>query len=191
VRRLLVLLSIFSLVAACTTDDGRTLSAPKPGATAPTTVPPAIVTTPGTLSLTSSAFGEGQLIPYQHSCKGSNLSPPLSWTAVPQAAVELAIVVRDSDANGFIHWIVAGLSRDLTGLSEGAVPEGAVIARNDFGTVGWSGPCPTTGVHHYVFSLHVLAEPLGLQPDTPAADAAQLIESGSLDVAQLTGTFAA
>ena len=38
--------------------------------------------------------------------------------------------------------------------------------RNDFGKVGWGGPCPPSGTHHYRFTLTALAAPLGL-PDHP------------------------
>ena len=35
-----------------------------------------------------------------------NLSPPLEWSGVPEAAVDLAVLCEDPDAPGgrFVHW---------------------------------------------------------------------------------------
>ncbi len=35
---------------------------------------------------------------------------------------------------------------------------------NDFGTVGWGGPCPPSGEHTYIFELVALSEPLDYPP---------------------------
>jgi len=64
------------------------------GAVSPTTVT--------TLRLTSPAFGNGQPIPPEYTCVGDDVSPPLAWTGVPAGTAELALVVRDPDADGFV-----------------------------------------------------------------------------------------
>jgi Raf kinase inhibitor-like YbhB/YbcL family protein len=187
----LALLVVAALVASgCNDDDGRTLREPAPGATVPNTLAPETLGTTAPLALTSSAFADGQPIPDRSSCKGEDVSPPLEWTGVPPAAAEVAIVVRDRDAGGFVHWVLSGLSVEVAGLAEGALPEGAIEGRNGFGTEGWRGPCPPSGVHTYVFTLHVLSEPIGLAPGLSAVDAAALIEQASIDKTDLTGTFA-
>ena len=57
----------------------------------------------------SSAIPDGGEIPARYTCRGEDVSPPLLWTGVPSGTVELAVVVRDVDAEGFVHWVVAGL----------------------------------------------------------------------------------
>ncbi len=180
-----------ALLVGCASDDGRDLVAPRPGQTAPlrtTTSPPAVQATE-LLTLTSPAFAEGEPIPARFTCDGTDASPPLDWNGVPSAAAELAIVVRDPDAGGFVHWVIAGLAPQLTGIAEDAVPEGSVEGQNGFGRTGWAGPCPPTGIHTYEITLHVLSESLGLQPELPAADAAQLVETASIETATLRGTY--
>jgi phosphatidylethanolamine-binding protein (PEBP) family uncharacterized protein len=46
----------------------------------------------------SSAFEYGRPIPRRHSCEGEDLSPPLSWSGLPQGTRSLALVVDDPDA---------------------------------------------------------------------------------------------
>jgi hypothetical protein len=77
--------------------DGRTLAPAKPDQTA------SIVTT-STLDASATfqlatPFGETTPIQQQYTCKGEDISPPMSWVAVPTGTAELALVVTDSDAD--------------------------------------------------------------------------------------------
>jgi hypothetical protein len=113
-------------------------------------------------TLSSPAITEGGEVPVRYTCRGEDVSPPLRWTGTPVGTVEIALVVRDVDAEGFVHWVVAGLPPDLDGLAEAAVPAGAVEATNDFGRPGWSGPCPPAGEHAYELRIYALARPSGV-----------------------------
>jgi Raf kinase inhibitor-like YbhB/YbcL family protein len=115
---------------------------------------------PATIRLSSPAFAAGAGIPPLYTCDGADISLPLRWSGVPTAAKSLELTMLDRDVpGGFTHWSVTGLSPRLTGLSAGHVPPGAVQALNDFGYVGYGGPCPTVGdtAHHYVLTLTALA----------------------------------
>lgn len=182
-------------------DDGRTLRAPPPGATAPplpTSTTAAVELNPpggsqepaNTVVLTSVDFSDGAAIPERYSCTGENISPPLSWTGVPPEAVELAITVTDLDSEGFVHWAVAGLSPALVALDEGAAPEGSVPARNDSSELGWFGPCPPPGAtHRYVFRLYALSAPSGLGPGVSGDEVVAALASVPGVSTTLTGTY--
>jgi Raf kinase inhibitor-like YbhB/YbcL family protein len=143
------------------------------------------------LRLTSPAFADGQPIPLEYSCRGADVSPPLAWTGTPQGTAELALVVRDPDADGFVHWVITGLPPAVTGLARGNPPASATEARNDFGRQGWSGPCPPAGTHDYEFRLFALAQPSGVTAGADGAQAAMRIESAqALATAALRGTAA-
>ena len=107
------------------------------------------------LTLTSSAFEPGGVMPAKYTCDGQDVSPPLEWTGNDAVtAGPYAVVLEDEDADGFLHWFVYGIGSRA--LLEGNVraPEG----RNDFGDVGYGGPCPPEGdgAHHYVFHVYQL-----------------------------------
>jgi Raf kinase inhibitor-like YbhB/YbcL family protein len=143
------------------------------------------------MELTSSAFAGGQPIPQRHSCEGEDLSPPLSWTGVPEGAASLALIVDDPDAprGTFTHWLGWGLDPVVGGLEEGeAAPE---EGRNDFGVTGYRGPCPPPGhgPHRYFFRLHALADELELEPGAGRADLEQALAGRSVSVAELMGTY--
>ena len=117
--------------------------------------------------LVSPAFDEGGPIPDTYTCNGENVSPPIQWAGVPDGAVELVLTLLDPDAPAgvFTHWTVYGIDPATTGFPGGAVPEGTSQGLNDFGEIGYRGPCPPEGEsHRYVFTLATLAEPSGLEP---------------------------
>ena len=77
-----------------------------------------------TIRLECSAFKEGGTIPKVYTCDGTDTSPPLEWSGVPEAARSLSLIVEDPDApvGTFTHWVLFNLPSDLKGLSEGIAP---------------------------------------------------------------------
>lgn len=144
----------------------------------------------GGIAITSTAFADGEPIPVEYTCDGDEISPPLTFTGVPADTAELAVVVRDPDADGFVHWVIAGIPADAGGIDEGAPPAEAVEADNGFDELGWAGPCPPEGDHTYEFTVYALGEPSGLEDGAGAEDGAATIEDADpIAVATLRGTF--
>jgi Raf kinase inhibitor-like YbhB/YbcL family protein len=109
-------------------------------------------------TLTSPAFHAGATIPIRYTCDGKGVSPPLRWTAPPPGTTTLTLTVTDPDApsGSFLHWRASGISPRARGLREGQ--HAPTEARNDGGSVGWTGPCPPGGTHRYVFVLKAYAK---------------------------------
>jgi len=146
------------------------------------------------LSLTSSAFADGEPIPAKYSCHGADISPPLAWRGVPAEAKALVLFVDDPDGRDWVHWSVLDMPAE-DGQSPAGVDPGASRPQqgtNDFRKVGYGGPCPPSGTHHYRFTLYALAAPLGLDghPDGTAVRRA-LEKADVVARVRLTGTFKA
>jgi Raf kinase inhibitor-like YbhB/YbcL family protein len=122
------------------------------------------------LNVSSTAFAPNGQIPVMYSCDGANNSPPLSWSAPPQGAASIAVLVTDPDAPGgtFIHWVAYNIPPGTRGIPAGApgkdiLPAGSVQGTNDFGRAGYGGPCPPRGMpHHYHFTVYALDRTLTL-----------------------------
>ena len=145
-----------------------------------------------TFALTSPAFDSGGAVPPRHTCDGEDVSPALEWSAVPDGAHSLALIVDDPDAPGgtFTHWTAWGIDPAAGGIAEGEAP--AAEGRNGFGTTGYRGPCPPPGhgPHRYFFRLYALAAPLELEPGASAQEVERAVEDrGAVAVAELVGTY--
>ena len=147
-------------------------------------------------TLTSTAVERGGAIPKRYTCDGEDGSPDLAWTGAPDGTGALTLLVDDPDARGWVHWIVldmAGSSSGALARGVGVSPDAPVQGRNDFGRIGWGGPCPPSGTHRYAFTLYALAEPLGLagQPDGAAVrkalDRAQVLGKAVLEATYRRG----
>jgi Raf kinase inhibitor-like YbhB/YbcL family protein len=142
-------------------------------------------------ALESSAFDHAQAIPSRYTCDGDDLSPPLRWANVPGESRSLALLVDDPDAPSgvFTHWVAWGLDPGAAGLGEGESAPGE--GRNDFGAVGYRGPCPPPGHgrHRYVFRLYALDADLELEPGAGKAELEQAIAGHVLTTAELVGVY--
>jgi hypothetical protein len=112
------------------------------------------------IEVTSSSFAEGDTLPVEFTCDGDNISPPLSWSGVPEDATELRLSVRDPDAPAgtFTHWLVAGVDPASTEIEQAMVPAGGTEEVNSFGDSAYGGPCPPRGddPHRYIFTVEAL-----------------------------------
>jgi Raf kinase inhibitor-like YbhB/YbcL family protein len=141
--------------------------------------------------LESSAFEHAEPIPRRHGCEAENLSPPLTWSGVPQGTRSLALIVDDPDApvGTFTHWLGWGVDPGAEALGEGeAAP---IEGRNDFGTHGYSGPCPPPGhgPHRYFFRLYALDSEPDLRPGASKGEVQRALEGHTLALAELIGTY--
>jgi Raf kinase inhibitor-like YbhB/YbcL family protein len=141
------------------------------------------------LEITSDAFEESGTIPSRHTCDGANVSPPLSFAGAPAGTLSLALIVDDPDApvGTFTHWLAWGIDPSADGLDEGQAAPGE--GRNDFGTIGYAGPCPPHGRHRYFFRLHALDTELDLQPGANRAQLDRALDGHVLETAELVGGY--
>jgi Raf kinase inhibitor-like YbhB/YbcL family protein len=159
------------------------------GDTQPREVPH--VTASQSMSVTSSAFEDGQSIPVEFTCNGAGRIPPLAWSGAPANAAALALVVDDPDAPSgtFTHWVVLDLPSGTSKLDGDRLPAGAVQATNSGGRTGWFPPCPPGGIHHYRFTVHALSKATGLPNGAPLDAALQAVDAATVAQGRLVGTY--
>jgi Raf kinase inhibitor-like YbhB/YbcL family protein len=152
---------------------------------------------PMSIQVTSSVFAEGAEVPVRYTCDGDDVSPPLAWTGIPDGTAAMAVVSDDPDAPGgtWVHWVMWGISADATGLTEqlptaDVLPDGARQGRNDFGKVGYGGPCPPPGSpHRYYFTLYALDAEPELEAGAKKSDLLSAIDGHVLAKGRLMGTY--
>lgn len=120
-----------------------------------------------TMTLSSPTFDVAGNIPAMHTCDGADVSPPLSWSGVPDAAKSLALIVDDPDAPDpaapqrvWTHWVLYNIPPHATNLPQGVkpqnLPSGTREGLNDWKRTGYGGPCPPIGRHRYFHKLYAL-----------------------------------
>lgn len=122
------------------------------------------------LTVKSSSFLHNTSIPKKYSCDGEDKNPPLTIEGVPKESKSLALIVDDPDAPGgtFDHWVVWNIPPSTTRIAEHSVPgtEGLNGARK----LGYTGPCPPSGIHRYFFKVYALDTELKLGAKTTKRD---------------------
>jgi Raf kinase inhibitor-like YbhB/YbcL family protein len=150
-----------------------------------------------TLTLTTTAFPANGPIPARYTCDGEDRSPPLAWSGAPAGATAFALIMDDPDAprGVFTHWVLYNLPADARELPEGVpaaerLPSGALQGVNDFGRVGYGGPCPPPGpAHRYRFTLYALDTALSLGPRATKQAVLEAMRGHVLEQAQVVGTY--
>lgn len=149
------------------------------------------------LELKSDAFKDGGYIPARNTCDGGEMSPPLSWTDVPFNTQTFAIICYDNDAayEDWVCWVIFNIPVENRELSEDQprqtrFPNDIIQGLNDYGNIGYNGPCPPPGkTHRYVFKLYALDTNLQLTPELSKLDIIKAMKGHILAEAKLTGLY--
>ncbi|APR99250.1 YbhB/YbcL family Raf kinase inhibitor-like protein [Pajaroellobacter abortibovis] len=117
------------------------------------------------MRLVSSVFQEGGEIPHQYTCVGEDISPPLSWTDVPQGVKTFVLICDDPDAprHTWDHWLVYNIPSDARELAENVALESHKLGINSWKRQAYGGPCPPDGRHRYYFKLYALDTELSFE----------------------------
>jgi Raf kinase inhibitor-like YbhB/YbcL family protein len=144
---------------------------------------------PRSLTITSPDFPANGAIPARFSCDGAKARPALRFGGVPSGAAELALVVVDPDAGGFVHWTAYGLPPTTRALGSAALPQGAREGENSTGKTGWTPPCPPKGAHRYEFRLYWLRRASGLEAGAKPDDVVKAVRASVGGSGLLVGRY--
>jgi hypothetical protein len=148
------------------------------------------------LALTCSAFEHRGSIPKNYTGEGDDVSPPLSWTNVPEGTRSFALICHDPDAPlitpgayGFVHWVLYNIPASVTQLAEGE--PNYTSGANNFGRDGYGGPMPPEGhgTHHYFFWIMALDVESDLASGLSMAQLLEKVEPHVIGMNRLVGTY--
>ncbi|HOO57453.1 MAG TPA: YbhB/YbcL family Raf kinase inhibitor-like protein [bacterium] len=151
-----------------------------------------------TWKLTSPAFENGQRIPAEFTCEGTDISPELNWSTPPESTLELVLIMDDPDApmGTWTHWLIYAMSPALTSLPENVEKSSTVASIQakqgitSFRRPGYGGPCPPPGPdHRYFFRLYAVDTATNLPPDASKAELEKAIQGHVIGKAELMGTY--
>src|SRR3972149_6991548 len=194
-----LMVALSTLLIACGGDEEATQTPPARPSPAMGTGATATVDSSATFALTSDAFTAGGSIPARFTCDGEDLSAVLTWDGVPDNAQSFVLIMDDPDAPGgtFTHWLIYNMSSQARGLPEGVEkaerPDDGAIGfqgRNDFGDIGYGGPCPPAGdAHSYDFRLYAIDGLIDLGPGASKEELLVAMEGRMLAVATMIATY--
>jgi Raf kinase inhibitor-like YbhB/YbcL family protein len=148
------------------------------------------------MAMSSGAFQNGGTIPSTYTCDGKNVSPALKWGQPPSGTQSMALVMDDPDAPSgtFVHWVYYDLPSDLTSLPEDVPTDdrpsaGGVQGQNGAGKIGYTGPCPPSGMHHYYFHVYALDAKLNAAPGLTQDQLVQQMQGHIIAEGELMCTY--
>ena len=142
-----------------------------------------------------SGFEDGALIPKSQTCEGGDVSPGLEWLDAPAEAASFVLIMDDPDAPAgtWNHWLLYDLPAAAKSIAPAYKPgQLGVSGTNDFGRLGYGGPCPPkgNGPHRYFFKLFAVSVPtLRLKAGAKRAELDRAMRGKVVAQAQYMGRF--
>jgi len=149
------------------------------------------------LIIKSPVIHYGETIPKIYTCDGSDISPPIIWSGYPMETQSFVLLMEDPDApiGVFTHWVVYDIPANINELPEDFPknPEvnGIKQGINDFGKIGYGGPCPPFGKpHRYFFRVFALDVPYLELPAGASRQEVEVVMTGKIiDEGYLMGLY--
>lgn len=162
---------------------------------------PVLAQTPTPMTLSSSSFADGGIVPDKYSMAVAGpVSPSFTWANAPAATVSFTLILHDVDSlprKDFpdnLHWLMFNIPATVTALPEGIAAEarradGTVQGLNGSHKVGYLPLGARIVYHHYVAELFALDTRLALGPDATRADVLAAMEGHVIAKAAYEGRF--
>jgi Raf kinase inhibitor-like YbhB/YbcL family protein len=130
-----------------------------------------------TMTLTTTAWSDGGLIPQKYTQSGPEISPGLQWSGAPQGTVSYVLTFTDLDTtaqgstDGLLHWLLWNIPGTTTSLPQ-AMPDTLELedGTRQLSASGsrYRGPGAQTAgpLHHYVLEIYALDTKLDIKVPT-------------------------
>ena len=153
------------------------------------------------MTLTSSAFADGAVIPDKYTqASTAPVSPALSWDNVPAGTMSFTLIMHDPDtapnkgSADVLHWMAFNIPATVRALPENVptnalLPDGTVQPNNLRGNPGFMGPGARGFYHHYTLELYALDTKLNLTAAATRPDVLAAMDGHILGKAAYVGRF--
>lgn len=130
------------------------------------------------------------VFPKRHTCDGEDSSPEIRISRLESPY--FAIILADPGAQR-THWLIWNIK--ATDTIPGGIPRDPevvtpILARqgtNDFGRIGYSGPCPPKGsAHEYYFNLYGIDGPLDLPAGSKEPELKEALKGRTTEYSGIT-----
>jgi Raf kinase inhibitor-like YbhB/YbcL family protein len=119
------------------------------------------------MTLTTSAWQDGGMIPVKYTQAGDDISPPLAWSNVPPNVTSFVLIVHDADAaigsgvDDITQWMLWNIPATATSLPEHVpsmpqMPDGTRQIGATAPHYRGPGAAAAGPAHHYLFELFAL-----------------------------------
>lgn len=158
---------------------------------------------PARIVVQSPAMTGGQPMARDFTPDGRNISPPITWGALPAGTRQLVVICQDHGAGNpppWVHWIIYNIPANARGLPEGipidradpmpAGLEGATQGNNSWNLAMYRGPAPPAGsVHEYDFTVLALNAELNLPSGLTRAEVLEAVAGRVIGEGNMVPTY--
>ena len=127
-----------------------------------------------TMTLTTTAWPDGGMIPVRYSQMGPEISPALQWSTPPAGTASFVLIFHDADGivanstDDLLQWLVWNIPATATGLAQGRpdgfeLPDGSRQISVSGSRYRGPGASATGPMHHYVMELYALDTTLDIK----------------------------
>jgi len=117
---------------------------------------------PQTMTLVTTAWPDGGMIPQRYTQSGPEISPFIQWSGVPAGTASFVLLFQDADTvvnnstDGLLHWLLWNIPANATSLPQN-LPDGFELP-NGIRQISVSGSRyrGPGAPHHYVMELYAL-----------------------------------
>jgi Raf kinase inhibitor-like YbhB/YbcL family protein len=127
-----------------------------------------------TMTLVTTAWPDGGMIPLRYTQAGPEISPAIQWSGAPSGTTSFVLIFHDADTlasnstDDLLHWLVWNIPGTATGVAQGRpdgfeLPDGSWQISGSGSRYRGPGASSTGPLHHYVMELYALDTTLDIK----------------------------